>query len=76
MGKRELSIRRDQQPGERYRVAAAFPPVHADNDLPEHPISPNNRVTRLSRAGARSRSQKVRHGFTLLRIRNGRRRAT
>jgi hypothetical protein len=39
MGKRELSVRRDQQLGERYRVTAAFPSVHADNDLPEHPMS-------------------------------------
>jgi hypothetical protein len=34
---RELPVRRDQQLGERYRVAAALPSVHADNDLLEHP---------------------------------------
>ena len=39
MGERELPARREQQLGERYRVAAARPSVHADNDLLEHPVS-------------------------------------
>ena len=39
VGERELPVRRDQQLGERYRIVAASPSVHADNDLLEHPAS-------------------------------------
>src|SRR3954447_26913405 len=36
MGERKLPAHRDQQTGERYRVAATLAPVHADNDVFEH----------------------------------------
>jgi hypothetical protein len=39
MGQRDRSARRNEQLGERYRVAAALPSVHPDNDLLEHLVS-------------------------------------
>src|SRR4051794_29138104 len=39
MGERKLPAHRDEPPGERYRVAATLAPVHADNDVFEHPGS-------------------------------------
>ena len=41
IGERQLPAHRDQQPGERYRFAATLAPVHADNDVFEHPVSPS-----------------------------------
>src|SRR4051812_17098135 len=38
MGERELPLRRDEQLGERDRVASALPSVHPDNDPLEHPV--------------------------------------
>jgi hypothetical protein len=41
IGERKLPAHRDQQPGERYRVAATLAPVHADNDCLNIEVAPN-----------------------------------
>src|SRR3954454_720707 len=60
IGERKLPAHRDQPPRERYRVAATLAPVHADNDVFEHPGSSELRVYLSGdgptvRAGVRSR---------------------
>ena len=37
IGERELPVYSDQQLGERDRIAAALAPIHAHDDLLEHP---------------------------------------